>query len=97
MEHNCTKPEKEGGSKSYIYIYRMEAYLSKERQQHERSWENMKRILYAGQIPAANSFVCPTRIPIVAANQTAYLHSCPFKIQFVKQQDVFLWHSKLSI
>jgi hypothetical protein len=55
----------------------MEAYLSKERQQHKRSWENMKRILYAGQIPEANGFLCPTRIPVVAANQAAYLHFLP--------------------
>ena len=47
--------------------------------------------------PAANGFLCPTRIPIVAANQAAYLHSYPFKIQFVMQKDLFLWYSKLLI
>jgi len=75
----------------------MEAYLSKGRQQNDRSWENMKIIFYAGQIPAANGFLCPTQIPIVAANQAAYLHSYPFKIQFVKQKDGFLWYCKLLI
>ena len=57
----------------------------------------MKRILYAGQIPAANGFLCPTQIPIVAANQAGCLHSHPFKIQIAKQKDIFLWYSKLLI